>query len=345
MKSHLADEHLTKVYSANQTQLSKYDRNCIFKGFVLNHDKSNQERLDFFKKVICRHIPSEEVNFKWVQQYYQVELTSNLSSITSDNYSKNTVISQDQKFEDIFLPSPLETIYDNQLQNNIISGFIRILGNSPFSDKFCKLLTATIGTKIQHGTIMEGFIFQSFKGHKAQNVSIKSVLNEISRNPNVSQFYNKVEFLAKLIIECDEEFNRTTKLVVDFIFYCSVSKVIYVFENKDGGELDTKNMNGNIEEVKMTARVIQVQIKANNLDLVLDQVKSNLVMFSKEQISKSIISKVRGSEEFIITGRQFCKITGISYEEVEALSEEFNKDNISFVAKKVEEMRQFIPNM
>ena len=345
MKIHLADEHLTSVYGANQTQLTKYDRNCIFTGFVLNPNKSNEERLDFYKNVICRHIPSEVANIKWMQELYQVELNSNFSSIAPDNFSKNSVMGRFPQSQDIFSRSPLETVYDNQTKDNLNSRYSRILGVTQTAVLYTRLISATIGAKIQHGTIMESFIFKSYKGLKEKNVSIQSVLNKIARNPKESQFFHKVEFLAKLIVECDEDFSRTTKLVVDFLFYCSESKVIYVFENKDGGELDTKNMSGNIDEIKMTSRVIKVQVKANHLDLALHQVKPNLVMFSRDEISKSIISKVKGSEDFIITGRRFCEITGISYEEVETKSENFSQGNMGFIEKQILEMSKICQPM
>lgn len=337
MRSFNPTEHLIEVYQKNHTQLSKYDTECVFVGHQLNENKSYAERCDFFINVICRHLPeqnrykSEFLRFLNINElnYTTINLVDGYSTHETDFSSHRVIIKPSE--------APLKIHLDKTVKSGKQSSYTKLFGEDLVSIRCAELITSVHATKISQGTKLEHWIYEDFSGFKDEKIKFENVLHNIYNHPNRPQLYRSVEFSVGLILNSDEEFDRQNNIVLDFLHYNPLTSTLSTFETKDGGELDTKNSNANIVEVRLINRVVSFQVVKNSMEDVVKHIVSKLVGFSKDLITNNDI-KVHGAEELTITGKDFCEFIGISYENIVNRMKEYNKGNREVLLNEMEEI-------
>lgn len=337
MSSFNPTEHLINVYRKNHTQLSKYDTECVFEGLQLNKNKSNAEKYDFFVNVVCRQLPEQNRYKSEFLRFFNINELNTSTINLVDGYSINET---DFSYGRVNIePSevPLKIHLDKTVKNGKQSSYTKLFGEDSVSLRFAELVTAVHATKISQGTKLEHCIFKDFSGFKDEKIKFENVLHNIRNHPHETQLYRSIEFSVGLILNSDEEFDRQNNIVLDFLHYNPVTSTISTFETKDGGELDTKNSNANIVEVRLINRVVSFQIVKNLMEDVVQTIVSKLVAFSKDLITNNDI-KAHGAEALTITGKDFCEVIGISYENIVNQLKDSNKGNREVFLHEIEEI-------
>jgi hypothetical protein len=323
--------HLETVFSENSTQLGKYDDNVVFIGKKLNPDKSSEDLLHFFIGVVCEHIPSQKKYIDLMKETLQGFGKLVSQTILGSTFSIREI---EKKYEDKTIqPSeiPLKLAHEKQNNGSKLSGYIDVCGGNT---RMADLMTAIQATKIAAGTKLEHWIYNEFEGFKDEKISFIQVQKNIFNYPNKPQLYRSVEITSEIIEVSGEKYDRQKNLVLDWLFYDG-QKFVLTGELKDGGELDTKNSDANIREVKLVNRVVKYYFNFNGSNKIETKVVSKLIAFSKDVITSSDI-KVQDAEDFLMIGKDFCSLIGVSFTKIIEIRKQYHQPNEEYCLNEME---------
>ena len=207
----------------------------------------------------------------------------------------------------------------NSNPKNSSGGYERLLGNKELADIFTKAQS----TVISNGTELENII--------------KSRANNIE---DLNQFMEKVNSgrMENGIFLCTKKVTKKSNYKLeghepDFLIFSiqPEGKVAYVIELKDGDTFDTKKSAGEKESLKTFKMHLgsMIEFRTNYKICAFNQLdKEKIVMGFKSQFTI----------DEVWTGKDFCDILGINYEEIINQRKADTLDNYLFVINALAEM-------
>lgn len=207
----------------------------------------------------------------------------------------------------------------NSNPKNSSGGYERLLGNKELADIFTKAQS----TVISNGTELENIITS-----RANNIED---LDEFMENVNSNQMNNGVFLCTKRVIKNSRY--KLEKHEPDFIIFSiqPEGKVAYIIELKDGDTFDTKKSAGEKESLK--------QFKMHLGSMI--EFRTNYKICAFNQLDKERIVagfKNQFTIDEVWTGRDFCNILNINYDEIIQQRRDDTIDNYLFVVDALAEM-------
>jgi len=180
-------------------------------------------------------------------------------------------------------------------------GYTRLLGDAQLGGLISQIhaTSITAGTELErlicekHTNLMSAEMFSSF---------INGRLN------------NGTYLIPKKLIKSALGPSLSTKAEPDFVVIVIVDKKAYVTELKDGDTFDTKKASGEVLSCRDFAARFHSYLVRENLHF---EVSIRVCCFnqdSREAIVKGFKNRIRKEEAW--TGRDFCRMIGISYEAI-----------------------------
>lgn len=190
-------------------------------------------------------------------------------------------------------------------------GYFRILGNK----KLGELITKVQSTVTSAGTELERIIHEILK-HKGQLVeNVDIFLDKIPQNNSIFVLSKKALKKSKII--------KFEKSEPDFVLLKISSKKCHIIELKEGYLFDTK---------KAAGEKLSLQNFENTIAKKIPFATSiHLCCFNCED--KTLIMqglKQKFTEDEILTGREFCKLFEIEYDDIINKRNQDQKDNFDY---------------
>lgn len=213
----------------------------------------------------------------------------------------------------------------NANPKNSSGGYLRLVKN---------LQLAEIFTKAQSTVITNGTELEKIINEQAQIIT------------NLDDFINNVKCnkVARGSYLCTKKVVKTSKYKMErhepdfMVFIIGEDRVCNVIELKDGDSFDTKKSTSEFENLKQFTEYLAPQIPFI--------VKFLICCFNQDDKNKIIEGfKNRFTKEQILTGREFCDLLQISYDEILCLREQDATDNFQYVISElanIPEMRDCI---
>ena len=201
-------------------------------------------------------------------------------------------------------------IRDARPQNSS-GAYFRLVKNS----KLAEILTKAQSTVITNGTELEKIISE-----QSQLVT------------NLDDFMNKVKSnkITQGSYLCTKKVVKNSRYKMDkhepdfMIFTISNDNICNLIELKDGDNFDTKKSTAEFENLKQFTEYLAPQISFI--------VKFFICCFNQDDKDKIIEGfKHRFNKEQILTGREFCELLKINYDEILKLRERDAADNFHYV--------------
>ena len=208
----------------------------------------------------------------------------------------------------------------NSNPKNSSGGYERLLGNKELADIFTKAQS----TVISNGTELENIITS-----RANNIED---LNDFMNKVNSGQMENGVFLCTKKVTK--KSYYKLEGHEPDFLIFSikPEGKVAYVIELKDGDTFDTKKSAGE----KLSLKQFKMHLGS------MIEFRTNYKICAFNQLDKEKI--VTGfKNEFTIdevwTGKDFCDILNINYEEIIKQRMDDTLDNYIFVVETLAEIK------
>lgn len=207
----------------------------------------------------------------------------------------------------------------NSNPKNSSGGYERLLGNKELADIFTKAQS----TVISNGTELENIITS-----RANNIED---LNQFMEEVNAGRMENGVFLCTKKVTKKSDY--KLEGHEPDFLIFSiqPEGKVAYVIELKDGDTFDTKKSAGEKESLKAFKMHLgsMIEFRTNYKICAFNQL-------DKEKIVSGFKSQFTIDE--VWTGKDFCDVLGIDYEEIINQRRDDTLDNYLFVVEALAEM-------
>lgn len=207
----------------------------------------------------------------------------------------------------------------NSNPKNSSGGYERLLGNKELADIFTKAQS----TVISNGTELENIITS-----RANNIED---LNQFMEEVNAGRMENGVFLCTKKVTKKSDY--KLEGHEPDFLIFSiqPEGKVAYVIELKDGDTFDTKKSAGEKESLKTFKMHLgsMIEFRTNYKICAFNQL-------DKEKIVSGFKSQFTIAE--VWTGKDFCDVLGIDYEEIINQRRDDTLDNYIFVVEALAEM-------
>ena len=200
-------------------------------------------------------------------------------------------------------------------------GYERLVGNKTMANIFTKAQS----TVITNGTELEKII-----SSKACTINDLNIFIEKCDNDLID---NGVYLCTKKVVKLSDY--KLEKHEPDFIVF-SVNKsknICYVVELKDGDAFDTK---------KSIAERDMLRLFVNHLAPKIPFRTKYYICCFNQMDKNRIVSGLKNTFllEEVMTGKEFCKILGIDYEDIIALRKQDTEDNFKYVIEKMTEIKE-----
>jgi len=208
-------------------------------------------------------------------------------------------------------------------------GYTRLFGNELLGSLISRVHSASISS----GHELEKLILEKSKSFLIQTSE------EMERIISNEEKFEKITYLIPKKVVKNSRFKLNHES--DYLILKKETKTLYIVELKDGDAFDTKKSVGEIESLRNFKNHISENVPYKTLMIICSFNQTN-----KEKIIQGFKNKIKFEEAY--TGKEFCKLIDIDYEEI--LKERKNKDqkeNLKFFCTellKINECRKIIEN-
>lgn len=198
-------------------------------------------------------------------------------------------------------------------------GYERLVGNRAMADIFTKAQS----TVISNGTELEKII--------SERASLIMDLDKFIDDCDAGVIVDGAYLCTKKVVKASKY--KLDRHEPDFVAFTldKVRNICYIVELKDGDAFDTKKSAA--EKEMLVAFVNHIA------PLIPFRTKHYICCFNQLDKAKIVAGfKNAFSEDEVMTGREFCAILGINYDEIIDLRKTDTKDNFKYVAEKMAEI-------
>ncbi|WP_128008894.1 type II restriction endonuclease [Mycoplasma sp. ATU-Cv-508] len=190
-------------------------------------------------------------------------------------------------------------------------------------EKLAKLITAIHATSIANGNQLEKLVLEKTGAKTIKNVEeLQNILNKNFDNQSMWVVPKKV---------VKRRWNFGKRIEPDFLVIQKDNETMYIIELKMGWVFDTKKVNGEWEQLKEFSNLISNSVSYKT-EIFMCSFNSNSI----DQIYqgfKGIIKK-----ENLMTGKEFCSLMKINYEEIKAVFDNDAEKNLNFFIESILEI-------
>lgn len=216
----------------------------------------------------------------------------------------------------------------NQKKGRTDGGYTRLFGNEILGSLISQVQAAVISS----GSELEKIILEFAKDKICDALTLEDFLdNKLQSGTFI--------ITKKLFKERLKDLLNTTN-EPDFMIIFIDDNNIFILELKDGDTFDTKKVAGEVKSLKETKRLLQTFLKrkkikpknANQYEILL-----KFVSFNQDDKQRIILGlKNLITEDMAMTGREFCDVLKISFEDILALRKKDQQDNIRFFKEQIQ---------
>lgn len=326
MKNQELRDYVLDLWNQYRITLRRYDTNGIFIKNKIGDGVTDSEINDFLQKIypilpIPKRVFTLESDIIKQRNFFKFDS----GDFVSEDYKKHQKYSFEYGSNETINREnpPLQVahsrIIDKKDRKNKISSYQKLFGNDLISEKLGDLITAVHSTSISEGIGLENFIYEMYDGYKKKSTKLKDVLEIIKSNPEKNILFNRVIIPIRLFKENNVEWSRSGKNIhLDFLYYRD--NFLYIRELKDTGELDTKKISVEINELHLISELLDKMIDIKN--------DESLVQWAITDYN-NLLDKVRSIErkDILKDGKTFAELLGIDYNEVNELRLKHNLGN------------------
>lgn len=209
-------------------------------------------------------------------------------------------------------------LIQNSKEGRKDGAYSRLLGN----DELGALISRIHATSISAGTFIENYITQIAPTLHVDDIP-KIFNNTLKRG---------IFLLPKKIIKDNitKFLQLKNAIEPDFIIVDSKNHKCIVIELKDGDNFDTKKSQGEVNNLNMYADALKTKLPYPYI------VEIKVCMFNQDDKLK-IVSGFKGciTKQQAMSGNEFCKILGISKDEIENIRSKATNKNFEFVIQEL----------
>jgi len=212
----------------------------------------------------------------------------------------------------------------NAKPKSFSGGYVRVFGNVELG----LLLSKVQSTVISAGTELEKIVYKILEN--------EGRIIEDFDNFSIEDFQNNVYVVPKKVIKNSKLLKTSEE--PDFVVIKTFKRHCYIIELKDGDMFDTKKSLAEKQNLKHFEDAISRKLPCTT--------SIHICSFNQESRAKIVAGfKGKFTEDEVLTGKEFCEILQINYEEIINKRKEDEKDNLDFFVSellKIEEVKSKI---